>query len=231
MLGEAPAELNLPITTPSRLRVPTVGAGLPSILLTRRPDIAEARAKLNAARLNVSSAKAALFPSFNLTAQGGWENVVLGGLFSPANALYSVAGSIAQPIFEGGQLRGQLAVSRGRYDELLADYQKSVISAFGDVDNALTEIRQTTEQEKRQRQAVKLARRALDISQARLQQGITDVTTVLDTERTLFNARDALAQDRLARLNAAVSLYQALGGGWDEAAAKKSKSYADMPRF
>ncbi len=231
LLGEPPARLDLTITTPSRISVPSIDAGLPSTLLTRRPDIAQARAQLNAARSDVSSSKAALFPTFDLSAQGGWENATLNGLFNPLNEFYSLAGNITQPIFEGGQLRGQLAVSRGRYDELLANYQSDVISAFEDVDNALTDIRQTTEQEKRQQQAVKLAQRALDISRARLRQGITDVTTVLNTEQTLFNARDALAQTRQARLNATVSLYQALGGGWDEATARQSKSYRAMPRL
>jgi NodT family efflux transporter outer membrane factor (OMF) lipoprotein len=231
LLGEAPADLDVQITKPSQLAVPAIGAGLPSTLLTRRPDIAQARAQLKAARADVSSAKAALFPTFDLSAQGGWENAMLHGLFDPLSLFYSLTGSITQPIFQGGQLRGQLAVNRGRYDELRADYQSSVINAFEDVDNALTAIRQTAEQEKRQRQAVKLAQRALDIARARLKQGTTDVTTVLNTEQTLFNARDALAQDRLSRLNATVSLYQALGGGWDEAAARQSKSTAEMPRL
>ncbi|WP_084189112.1 efflux transporter outer membrane subunit [Salinisphaera hydrothermalis] len=229
LLGVAPADLDLKITDPSKIAVPSIKAGLPSTLLTRRPDIAQARAQLAAARYDVSNAKAALFPTFDLTAQGGWQNAALHSLFNPLNEFYSLAGNITQPLFEGGQLRGQLAVSRGRYDELLANYQGDVLSAFEDVDNALTAIRQTTEQEKRQRQAVKLAQRALDISRARLKQGITDVTTVLNTEQTLFNARDSLAQAREARLKAAVSLYQALGGGWDETQARQSKGYTDMP--
>ncbi|RJS94293.1 efflux transporter outer membrane subunit [Salinisphaera sp. Q1T1-3] len=216
LLGQPPAALNIRIADPSALTVPTIAAGLPATLLTRRPDIAQARAQLAGARYDVSSAKAALFPSFDLTAQGGWQNALLGGLFDPVNEFYSLAGNITQPIFQGGALRGQLAVSRARYAELLADYQSTVINAFEDVDNALTDVRQTTEQEKRQAHAVALAQRALDISRARLREGITDVTTVLDTEQTLFSARDTLAQTRQARLNAAVSLYQALGGGWDE---------------
>lgn len=231
LLGEPPAGLQLTITRPPALRVPTVGAGLPSTLLTRRPDIAEARAKLRSARASVSAAKAALFPSFDLTAQGGWQNTAINSLFSPANEFYSLASSITQPLFEGGKLRGQLAENRGQYAEYLADYQSSVISAFEDVDNALTEIRQSRRQEQRQARAVQLAKRALDIARARLKEGVTDVTTVLDTEQTLFNARDALAQDRLARLNAAVSLYQALGGGWNESHARQSQGYSQMPRF
>lgn len=231
LLGKAPAQLDLSVTDPSHLTVPSIDAGLPSTLLTRRPDIAEARAQLNAARSDVSSSKADLFPTFDLSAQGGWENAAINGLFNPINEFYTLTGNITQPLFEGGRLRGQLAVSRGRYDELLADYQSSVINAFEDVDDALSDVRQTTEREKRQQHAVKLARHSLDIARARLRQGITDVTTVLDTEKTLFSARDTLAQTRLSRLNAAVSLYQALGGGWDKDTAKKSKNYAEMPRL
>lgn len=231
LLGEPPADLDLQITEPSKLSMPRISAGLPSTLLTRRPDIAEARAQLVAARYDVSSSKAALFPSFDLTAQGGWENMALSGLFDPFNEFYSLAGNITQPIFQGGRLRGQLAVSRGRYRELLADYQSSVINAFEDVDNALTDVRQTTEQEKRQQHAVDLAQHSLDISQARLREGITDISDVLNTEKTLFSARDALAQARRERLNAAVSLYQALGGGWAENQAQQTKSYKNMPRL
>lgn len=231
LLGKPPADLKLTITKPSALSVPSVSAGLPSTLLTRRPDIAQARAQLTAARSDVSTAKADLFPSFDLTAQGGWENATLGTLFDPMSRFYSLAGNITQPIFQGGALRGQLALSRARYAELLADYQSSVINAFEDVDNALTDIRQTTLTQQRQQHAVALAQRSLDIARARLREGITDVTTVLDTEQSLFNARDALAQDQMDRLNATVSLYQALGGGWDESRARQSKSYTDMPRL
>ncbi|MDA3922155.1 MAG: efflux transporter outer membrane subunit [Salinisphaera sp.] len=231
LLGKPPAALQLKIAKPSALTVPSISAGLPSTLLTRRPDIAEARAKLAAARSDVSTAKANLFPSFDLTAQGGWENAAIGTLINPMNQFYSLAANITQPIFQGGALRGQLAVSRARYAELLANYQSSVINAFKDVDNALTDIRQTTLQQKRQQRAVKLAQRSLDIARARLRSGITDVTTVLNTEQTLFNARDALAQDQMTRLNATVSLYQALGGGWDEDKTRQSASQSDMPRF
>lgn len=228
LLGKPPAALDLAVTRPAQLNVPSIAAGLPATLLARRPDIAEARAQLAAARADVSAARAALLPSFDLTAQGGWENLTLGGLFDPVNQFYSLAANITQPIFEGGRLRGQVDINRGRYEELLSNYQGDLLNAFEDVDNALNDVRQTSAREQRQQQAVRLAQRALDIARARLREGITDVTTVLDTEQTLFSARDALAQDRLARLNAAVSLYQALGGGWDERSVRLSNA-TDSP--
>lgn len=216
LLGTAPSQLDLTLIKPMKLGIPAIDAGLPSTLLTRRPDIARARAQLLAARADVSHAKAALFPSFDLSAQGGWENAAISGLINPVNGFWSLAASIAQPIFEGGRLRGQLKVSRGRYKELLADYQASLVNAFRDVNDALTDVRQTAEQQKRLQHAVGVATRALSITRAQLHQGVTDVTTVLNTEQALFTARDALASSQLARLQAAVDLYQALGGGWDE---------------
>jgi NodT family efflux transporter outer membrane factor (OMF) lipoprotein len=229
LLGKAPAELRLNITEPAKIAVPEVAPGLPAALMTRRPDIAEAVADLKSARANVQVAKAQLFPSINLSAQGGWEAMTIAALFDPLSRFYSLAAQLTAPLFHGGQLRGQLSESRGRYMELLADYRKSVISAFEDVDNALTGMHQSRRTEQRQRQAVDSAQLAYSIARAKLHEGVADVTTVLDTERALFNAQDALVQDRLSRLQAAVSMYQALGGGWDEAEAKKTTEYTDMP--
>lgn len=225
LLGKAPAALDLNPVAPMDLAVPTISAGLPSTLLTRRPDIGRARARLMAARANVSASRAALFPSFDLSAQGGWGNTTINGLINPVNAFYTLAGNILQPIFEGGRLRGQLQVSRARYAELLANYQNSLLNAFKDVNNALVQVRQSAAREKRQLRVVALASQSLHIAQARLHQGITNITSMLDAERTLFNARDALVQSRLARLNAAVALFQALGGGWDKHIAIKQAKH------
>ena len=113
-------------------------------------------------------------------------------------------------------MRGQLEQAKGRYDELLADYRKAVIQAFTDVENALTAWRFTTEQEALARDAVAVAQRAADIARAQMAAGTVDITTVLTAETTLFNDQDALAQVRLARFQALLSLYKALGGGWTQ---------------
>ena len=188
--------------------------GLPSELLTRRPDVRQAEAQLQAADADVRVARAAMFPSITLTAQGGLESNALRTLFDPASQLYSIAAGLTQPIFEGYSLQGQLEQQRGRYVELLQDYRKAVLSSFEDVENALVAVRQTTLQEKLQADAVAIARRAYTISEAQLRAGTVDLLTVLDTQRSLFQANDALAQARLARLQAYVALFQALGGGW-----------------
>ena len=118
------------------LRVPVVAPGLPSELLERRPDVRQAEAQLIAANANIKVARAAFFPSFTLTASGGFQSLALTNFLSPASAIYSLAAALAQPIFEGGALRGQLAYSKARHEELLQVYQKAVISAFSNVEDA-----------------------------------------------------------------------------------------------
>src|SRR5260370_36646274 len=132
----------------------------------RRPDVQEAEAELVAANANVKAARAAFFPSITLTGQGGFESTALSSLFSPASALYSLAAGVTQPIFEGGLLEGTLEQQKARYDELVEDYRKAAISAFGDVENALVAMRQTTEQERLEEAAVTTAQRSYDISLA-----------------------------------------------------------------
>jgi multidrug efflux system outer membrane protein len=126
----------------------------------------------------------------------------------------SLAAGLTAPIFDGGTLRGQLELSKGQYDEQLANYQKSVLQAFTDVDNALTAWRFTSEQERLETAAVAQARRAASIARAQMAAGTVDITTVLTTETTLLNNQDTLAQVRLSRADALLSLYKALGGGW-----------------
>jgi multidrug efflux system outer membrane protein len=196
------------------IATPRVTPGLPSALLAQRPDIRQAEAYLAAANANVANARAQMLPSITLTGDGGYQRAVLRTLLRPESAFYNVAAGLTQPIFDGARLQGNLDLQKGKQDELLQNYRKAVISAFSDVENALDSIRQTALRERLQRQVVASSRRAFDISEQRLRQGTIDLVTVLQTQQTLYQAEDALAQARLARLQAIVSLYQALGGGW-----------------
>jgi outer membrane protein, multidrug efflux system len=196
------------------IRYPRVTPGLPSELIAQRPDIRQAEANLAAANANVVNARAQFLPSIQLTGDGGYESAALRTLFRPESIFFNIAASLTQPIFEGGRLSGNLALQKGRQDELLQDYRKAVISGFVDVETALNDIRQTAERERVLRDVVSSSRRAFDISEQRLRQGTIDLVTVLQTQQTLFVAEDALAQARLAHVLAIVSLYQALGGGW-----------------
>lgn len=196
------------------IAIPRVTPGLPSELLTQRPDIREAEANLAAADADVYVARAQFLPSISLTGEGGFQSAVLKVLLRPESAIYEAAASLAQPIFQGGTLLGNLDFQKARQDELLQNYRKAVISAFADVENALDAVQQTALRERLQREVVASSRRAFDISEERLRQGTIDLVTVLQTQQTLFEAEDVLVQARLSHLLAIVSLYEALGGGW-----------------
>jgi len=193
---------------------PRVTPGLPSELLTQRPDIREAEANLAAANANVYNARAQFLPSINLTGEGGYQSSVLKILMRPESVFFNVAAGLTQPIFEGGKLLGNLDLQKGRQDELLQIYRKAVISAFSDVETALDGIRQTALRERLQLEVVTSSRRAFEISEQRLNQGTIDLVVVLQTQQTLYLAEIAHVQARLEHVQAIVSLYQALGGGW-----------------
>jgi NodT family efflux transporter outer membrane factor (OMF) lipoprotein len=217
LIGKVPEQVEVAPSTLTALTVPAVAPGLPSELLIRRPDVQEAEAQLVAANANVKAARAAFFPSITLTAEGGFESTMLHTLFNPASALYSVGASITQPIFTGGRLEGTLEQQKARYDELVHDYRKAVISAFSDVENALIAMRKTEEQLRLEEIAVTTARGSYEISVAQLRAGVVDLLTVLNTQSALFQAETTLAQVRLTRTQAIVQLFQALGGGWQVA--------------
>ncbi|MBI2712936.1 MAG: efflux transporter outer membrane subunit [Rhizobiales bacterium] len=196
------------------IAVPRVTPGLPSELLTQRPDIRKAEADLAAANANVENARAQFLPSITLTGEGGYQSSVLKILMRPESAFFNLAAGLTQPIFDGLKLQGNLDYQKGKQDELLQNYRKAVISGFADVETALNDIRQTALRERLQRDVVTSSRRAFDISEQRLREGTVDLVIVLQTQQALYQAQDALAQARLAHVQAVVSLYQALGGGW-----------------
>ncbi|MDB5486195.1 MAG: efflux system, outer rane lipoprotein NodT, partial [Tardiphaga sp.] len=189
--------------------------GLPSELLTQRPDIRRQEAYLASATANVGNARAQFFPSIVLTGNGGYQSAALATLFTPQAVFYNVASSLTQPIFDGGRIQGNFELSKARQEELLNTYRKTVVSAFTDVDNALVAIRQTTERLRLQREVLAASQRAFGLAEQQLRAGTADIVTVLNTQLTLFQAQDLLSQVQLSRLLAIVSLYQALGGGWE----------------
>lgn len=199
----------------NQIALPRVTPGLPSELLTQRPDIRRQEAQLASATANVGSARAQFFPTIQLTGQGGYQSSALVSLFQPHAAFFSLVGGLTQPIFDGGKILGNFEFNQAKQDELLQTYRKTVISAFTDVDNALYSIKQTTVKLRLQREVVAASRRAFQLSEQQLRAGTADIVTVLNTQLTLFQAEDVLWQSQLAQLLAFVSLYQALGGGWE----------------
>jgi len=216
LIGRTPESVDVDVGTLADLSIPAVAEGLPSQLLSRRPDVAEAEQQLIAANADITVARAALFPSIQLTAGGGYESSALTSLVSPANRVYALTGGLMQPIFHGGALRGQVDFSKARYTELLTTYHKTVLTAFGNVESALVAAQQTAEQQKRQQDAVATARRAFEFSQTQMSAGIVNILTVLNTENALFSAQDELVQVNYLRLQALVDLFTALGGGWHQ---------------
>jgi NodT family efflux transporter outer membrane factor (OMF) lipoprotein len=216
LLNRPPSNMRLAAHSLTPLSVPEVAPGLPSELLARRPDIHEAEAQLIAANANIKVARAAFFPSLALTASGGIESLALSATLSPASTIYALAASVTQPIFEGGALKGQLAYTKGRYEELLQNYRKAVISAFSNVEDALAATQRTAEQQASQEVAVAKARRAYELALLQYRAGSVDLLTALTTENALFSANDLLVQVRIARMQALVSLFNALGGGWQD---------------
>jgi NodT family efflux transporter outer membrane factor (OMF) lipoprotein len=198
-----------------RISPPRVTPGLPSELLTQRPDIRRQEAQLASATANVGSARAQFFPSIQLTGQGGYQSSSLVSLFQPHAAFFNMVGGLTQPIFDGGRILGNFEFTKAQQEELLQAYRKTVVSAFADVDNALVAIRQTTEKLRLQREVLAATRRAFELSEQQLRAGTADIVTVLNTQLAYFQAEDSLWQAQLARLLAIVSLYQALGGGWE----------------
>ncbi|MGC1522276.1 MAG: efflux transporter outer membrane subunit [Steroidobacteraceae bacterium] len=216
LIGKTPESVDVDVGTLAQLKIPAVAEGLPSQLLSRRPDVAEAEQQLIAANADITVARAALFPDIQLTAVGGYESSALTSLVSPPNRVYALTGGLMQPIFHGGALRGQVAYSKARYTELLTTYHKTVLTAFSNVESALVAAQQTVEQQQRQRDAVATARRAFEFSQTQMSAGVVNILTVLNTENALFSAQDELVQVDYLRLQALVDLFTALGGGWQQ---------------
>jgi outer membrane protein, multidrug efflux system len=214
LIGKPPVEVIIKGGNIYQLAIPRVTPGLPSELLFQRPDIRAAEANLASADASVEQARAAFFPSISLTGQGGYESNVLKLLFTPQSAFYNIALNVTQPLLDGFRLEGQLELAQGRQFELVKVYCQSILSAFGDVEIALIAIADAQERERLQQIVVNSSREAFRLAETRLREGTVDLVTVLQTQQTLFTAEDNYSLARLARLQAVLSLFQALGGSW-----------------
>lgn len=217
LLGRPPQPLALQAQDLAGLALPRVDAGLPSSLLLRRPDLASAEAQLAAAQADVAVARATLLPSIALAGSTGLASDALLSLANPAFTL-GLSSSIVQTVFDGGRLRAQVGVSEAQQRVLVETYRAAVNAALKEVEDALGNGGLAREQEASQQAIRDEAQRSLRLSELRYREGADDLLSVLDAQRTLFAATDSLAQQRLARLTAAVDLAKALGGGWQGAA-------------
>jgi len=214
LAGRPPEGFEVAGSTVTTLAVPRVGPGLPADLLVRRPDLASAEAQLASANANVAAARAALLPSIALTGSAGLASNVLINFLNTPTAGLALGASLLQPIFDGGRLRGQVDVAASRERELVEDYRKFILAALADVEGALAAGGSTANQEILLAQVVERQQTALRLAEIRYREGIDDLLTLLDAQRTLFQAEDQLVQVRLSRLQASIGLFKALGGGW-----------------
>jgi outer membrane protein, multidrug efflux system len=214
LLGRVPQGFGVQAEEFEALVVPTVAPGIPSELLTRRPDLAAAEAQLAAADANVAAARAALLPSISLSASGGLASAALLTLVNPTNAI-SIGLSLAQSIFDGGERQARVETQQSQRRVLVETYGGAVRSALKEVDDALGNADRGTRLEAAQRETLAQAQRSLNLAEIRYREGVGDLLAVLDAQRSLFAAQDQLAQSRLARLTASLDLFRALGGGWE----------------
>jgi outer membrane protein, multidrug efflux system len=214
LLGKPPGPVARGKILTEQPQPPQVPAGLPSALLERRPDLRVAEQQLVAANARVGVAKAAFYPSINLTAAGGYQTSDLLGVVSRSGFAYSMGGVVDLPIFDAGRRSGNYKTAKAVHEELLINYQKAIQGAFRDVSDALVGYQKTKEYSGSQKVLVETLRDQSQLSNQRYSGGVTSYLEVLDTERQRLTAEQDLAQAQRDELTALVQLYKALGGGW-----------------
>ena len=226
LLGRLPENFTVQNKPMDSLSEPLVTAGLPSELLNRRPDLLLAESNLQAGHADLIAARAAMFPSLNLTAGAGVQNPAL-----PATVLtipgvgpsFALGAGLVQPIFDHGRLRARRDEVQAKELELLTAYRAAIIAALIDVENALGEIHHLDLAREFQVENLKQSERAFEGAKLRYQAGSGDFLTLLEAQRTLYAARDQFVKYKLARLQALVSLCKALGGGWDSTTQRNAR--------
>lgn len=217
LLGRAPEGLQIAGESLQGIALQPVAAGLPSDLLQRRPDVVAAELALEAAQADVQAARAALFPTLNLTLAGGLQNPAMQAAVTTLSGTgvgLSLTAALLQSVFDGGRRRAVREEAQAREQELLAGYRRALQTALRDSEDALSSIEQLEARSDAQQRAVAESTRAFTAAEARYRAGAGDYLAMLEAQRTLSGARDQQMQFHLARLMAQVALYQALGGGW-----------------
>ncbi|RFU46896.1 efflux transporter outer membrane subunit [Paraburkholderia sp. DHOC27] len=193
-----------------------IPAGLPSDLLTRRPDIMEAEQNLLAANANIGAARAAFFPAISLTGNFGTLSPTLGGLFKPGSAAWGFSPQISLPIFTGGTNKANLDLANVEKNIQIATYEKTIQTAFREVADGLAARGTYDQQIEALERDVVAEQRRLDLSELRYKNGVDSYLSVLTAQTDLYSAQQALISARVQRLTNLVDLYQYLGGGWIE---------------
>lgn len=228
LCGKAPASFRIELQTAGQISPPEILAGLPSELLTRRPDVAEAERRAAAQCASVGVAKAAFLPSITLTGAGGFESVELKDLFAWESRAWSFGPSVSLPIFQGGRNRANLQVAEARYEQAVAEYRQRVLGAFQDVEDALVNVRRHAERADVLARAEDSARRTANSYDKGLRGGIFNFLNVVDSQRQWLQAEIAVAQNTGERHAACIQLVKALGGGWTSPDAEEEPSTPEV---
>jgi multidrug efflux system outer membrane protein len=217
LLGLQPGALIAELSVEERIPAapPSVPVGLPSDLLLRRPDVRQAERQLAAATANIGVAKADLFPKFSLTGVTGWQSISASDWFAGNSQFWSVGPTMTWRIFDAGRIRGNIRVQNARQEQALAAYEQTTLTAFEDVENSL--VAYAKEQTRRESLAdsVVTSQKSLELARKLYTSGLTDFVNVLEAERALYLAQDALVQSDRNISADVVALYKSLGGGWD----------------
>ena len=225
LIGQPAPDFHLP---PLELSAepPSIDAGLPSDLLERRPDVAEAERQMAAANAQIGVAKASYYPSLNLFASGGWQSKDIATLANVQSTVWALGANVAETIFSGGARRAESQFAQAGYDASVANYRDTVLNAFREVQDSVTGLSVLDDAQKTQQQAVDAARRALDIANSRYVGGLVSYLDVVNAQENLLNNEREMAVIKGQKLVTSVLLVKALGGGWDSAslAALKVKS-------
>jgi len=215
LLGQPlPADLPPAVPLDGQKILADIPAGLPSDLLTRRPDILQAEALLRSENANIGAARAAFFPNISLTASVGTQSAALSGLFGAGSLAWSFVPQLVAPIFEGGALRANLDLAKVRKDIGIAQYEKTIQTAFTEVADGLAARGTFDDQLAAQQRFTTTQQRSLELSLFRYRNGVDSYLQVLTAQTGFYNAQLALVAARQQRLTNLVDLYRALGGGW-----------------
>ncbi|WP_263357292.1 efflux transporter outer membrane subunit [Acidicapsa ligni] len=214
LLGHNPGEIDRGLPIAEQPHPQEIPVGVPSQLLERRPDVQQAEAKLIAANARIGVARAQYFPQISLTSLGGSSSNQLQQLFAGANSYWYAAGSLSQPIFDGGRIRSNYHLSQAQEQEMVLEYRKTILNALKDVSNSLVGYKETRERREEQFAQVTSAADAVRLARLRYAGGNTSYLEVLTTDTDLYNAQLLLAQAQQQEAASLVQLYAALGGGW-----------------
>jgi outer membrane protein, multidrug efflux system len=214
LTGNSASTFAVPVA-PLRATVPPVPLGMPSDLLERRPDVATAERAMAQENALVGVAKTAFYPQFTISGAGGFQSVSLGSLITAPSAFWSLGGDLLQPIFNGGRNRANLAATKSAYDESVANYRESVLTAFQQVEDGLSNLNTLSQAAESQTAAVTDARRALEIANNRYVGGLTTFLDVITAQSVLLTNERLSTQLLGQQMVSSVFLVKALGGGWD----------------